>query len=52
MSDKTEINLKREITRLRNIAKTKPMSLSQKLGVMDRVKQAESALREYRLGKI
>lgn len=52
MTDQTEINLKRQITLLRNIAKTKPMSLSQKLGVLERVKQAESALREYRLGKV
>lgn len=52
MADQTETNLKREITRLRNLAKTKPMCLTQKLGVLARVKQKEAALREYRLGKV
>lgn len=52
MSDKTETAIKREITRLRNIAKTKPMSLSQKLTVLDRVKVAEAKLRTYRIAKV
>lgn len=51
MSDNTETAIKREITRLRNIAKNRPMSLQQKLGVLARVKQNETALRDYRLGK-
>lgn len=51
MSDKTETALKANITRLRNIAKTKPMSLSQKLGVLERVKKAEAALRDYRIAR-
>lgn len=52
MSDKTETAMKREITRLRNIAKTKPMSLAQKLGVLERVKAAKAKLHAYRLSKV
>lgn len=52
MSDKTETAMKREITRLRNIAKSKPMSLAQKLGVLDKVKAAEAKLRAYRISKV
>lgn len=52
MSDKTEIAMKREMTRLRGIAKTKPMSLAQKLSVLERVKATETKLRVYRLAKV
>ena len=52
MSDKTETAMKGEITRLRNIAKTKPMSLAQKLGVLEKVKATEAKLRAYRLSKV
>ncbi len=52
MSDKTETAIKREITRLRNIAKNKPMSLAQKLGVLEKVKAAEAKLRAYRIAKV
>lgn len=52
MSDKTETALKREITRLRNLAKPKPMSLSQKLGILAKVKDAEGKLRAYRLANV
>lgn len=52
MSDKTESDLKVNITRLRNIAKHKPMSLSQKLDVLAHVKKAEADLRAYRLAKV
>ena len=52
MSDKTETAMKREITRLRNIAKNKPMSLAQKLGVLEKVKAAEAKLRAYRISKV
>ena len=51
MSDPAETALKREITRLRNIAKTKAMTLSEKLAVLGRVKAAEDRLRAYRLGQ-
>lgn len=52
MSDPTEVRLQREITRLRNIAKTKPMSLSQKLDLLARVKKTEDLLRANRLAKL
>lgn len=52
MSDTTETAMKREVTRLRNIAKTQPMSLAQKLGVLEKVKAAEAKLRAYRLSKL
>lgn len=52
MSDPTETAMKREITRLRNIAKTKPMSLAQKLGVLEKVKAVEAKLRDYRISKV
>ncbi len=52
MSDKTETAMEREITRLRNIAKTKPMSLAQKLGLLEKVKAAEAKLRAYRISKV
>lgn len=52
MSDKTETAMKREITRLRNIAKNKPMSLSQKLAVLEKVKAAEARLRAHRIAKV
>lgn len=52
MSDTTETTMKREITRLRNIAKNKPMSLAQKLGVLEKVKAAEAKLRAYRISKV
>ena len=52
MTDKTETAMKREITRLRNIAKTKPMTLAQKLNVLEKVKVAEATLRAYRIAKL
>ena len=52
MSDKTETAMKREITRLRNIAKNKPMSLAQKLTVLEKVTAVEAKLRAYRIAKI
>ena len=44
--------MKREITRLRNIAKNKPMTLAQKLVVLERVKAAEARLRAHRLAQV
>lgn len=52
MIDKTEIAMKREISRLRNIVKNKPMSLAQKLGVLEKVKAAEAKLRAFRISKV
>jgi hypothetical protein len=52
VSDKTESALKREITRLRNIAKTKPMSLTQKLDVLEKAKAVEAKLRAHRIAKL
>lgn len=51
MSDNLEVSLQRQITRLRNIAKTKPMTLAQKLDVLARVRQLEEQLRAHRLAK-
>lgn len=49
MSDKIEVNFKRQITRLRNIAKNKPMTLVEKLEIHTRVKVFQERLRQYRL---
>lgn len=51
MPDPVATAIKREITRLRNIAKTQPMSLSQKLVVLEKVKAKETELRQHRLNK-
>ena len=49
MTDQHEANLKRQITRLRNIAKNKPMTLVEKLEIHERVKVFQEQLRQYRL---
>jgi len=51
VTDPVATPIKREITRLRNVAKTRPMSLSQKLVVLEKVKAKETELRQHRLNK-
>lgn len=51
MSDPIETNFMRQITRLRNIAKSKPMTLAEKLEIHTRIKGLEERRRQYRLDR-
>lgn len=51
MTDQHEANLKRQITRLRNIAKNKPMSLAQKLATHERIKEYQGELLRHRMSR-
>lgn len=51
MSDKIEVNFKRQITRLRNIAKNKPMTLVEKLEIHERIKGYQGELLRHRLSR-
>lgn len=52
MSDKTEAAIKGRITRLRNKAKTEPMTLAQKLEILAEVKALREKLTAQRLARL
>lgn len=51
MTDKVETNLKQQITRLRNVAKNKPMLLVEKLLIHERIKEYQGELLRHRMAR-